>query len=552
LLSLTYIERDYEFVYCDDIDEAESVFANDKKQIFILDDFLGSNFLDTFTKKEESKILRFIDRISAHSDKLLILNSRTTIYKQASQLGIHWTHKNWSVNKFHLDIQNYKLVDRAKILYNHLSFRGIDQEYFDAVKHENSFMPIINHKNFNPRIIEFITSKDRLHCVAPKDYIETIRRTLDNPSEIWKPAYLNQISDTQRWLLQTLYAFKGEAKESELKRAFDSRLEFEVSVNGQKRNENSFNSALEGLLDGFICREIKEPGLASRTIHWKFLNPSIFDFLNALIIDNPDVITATAKSAKYFKQLDVLFQIPKIKATLIENGFPALILNGRENLLSNKHDSTEFDIFDLFRKHSIPLDNRIQLELTSAACMKCNSQADLHSLLREIDELYISDNFDQFIINTNGALDFIRSLIMISDCVEDLTDITDKVVNRIDESECIISSISNDSDINDKVAEILDGEESIILENDEKIYNLFEPWQIQEHADKLRESLSSVIEALGWVDQKLSDSLFKLDYERYASKNMERSSGSDENDERSGSLGSQYESLDDICHVFIN
>lgn len=71
---------------------------------------------------------------------------------------------------FVLDMTNISAVEKAKIFYNHLYFCGVPQAYSDAVKVGKKYLKIVNHANYNPRIIEFVTPR--------RQYEQVVRLTM--------------------------------------------------------------------------------------------------------------------------------------------------------------------------------------------------------------------------------------------------------------------------------------------------------------------------------------------------------------------------------------
>lgn len=72
-----------EFVFLSDsIKEGYDMFDNTKSQVFLFDDFLGSNFfMNSLRTNEDSSIIRFISKIQRSSNKYLIFTTREYILK---------------------------------------------------------------------------------------------------------------------------------------------------------------------------------------------------------------------------------------------------------------------------------------------------------------------------------------------------------------------------------------------------------------------------------------------------------------------------------------
>ena len=77
-------------------------------------------------------------------------------------------------------------------------------------------MQIINHKNFNPRLIEFITDSDRI-VANPNEYWNYINETLENPKDIWNDCFKIQNNAYVRNLVILTVFNGGSISEVELK-----------------------------------------------------------------------------------------------------------------------------------------------------------------------------------------------------------------------------------------------------------------------------------------------------------------------------------------------
>ena len=164
-LALYYVANGFEF--CDmeeSISEAESIYREKEKQkiVFYCDDFLGSNMYDAISNKRDSHIVKFIDRIKNDNSKKFILTSRTSILTKAVSLSHQFQNHKIREDEFLLRIRNLTEIDKAQILYNHIYHSNLDHSYIDQIYAEKRYMQIIKHRNFNPRIIDFITDNTRI------------------------------------------------------------------------------------------------------------------------------------------------------------------------------------------------------------------------------------------------------------------------------------------------------------------------------------------------------------------------------------------------------
>ncbi|MFD2824538.1 restriction endonuclease [Lacinutrix iliipiscaria] len=293
MIILDFINNGYEHLVIEDkISEAENLLSPDenKKQIIYFDDFLGSNIYEILNpRNKENSLIRFISRVRANPNKYLILTTRTTILNQAlsayEKLRYNKLHEE---SNFEIYLNEYSLLQKAKILYNHIYFGNLDEKYRDYIFQDKSYFKIIEHDSYNPRLIEFFTNKVHLNNVSPENYLNFIMTNLDNPEEIWRSSYENQMDDKERFLLISLFTLRGESSKSILEQAYNARVENEVENFGYKIKHNSFNESLRNLEGSYL--KTSYDGKQKTTII-SFINPSISDFLiNYLKVSNIEKI----------------------------------------------------------------------------------------------------------------------------------------------------------------------------------------------------------------------------------------------------------------------
>ncbi|MFZ2886709.1 MAG: hypothetical protein WA021_02700, partial [Minisyncoccia bacterium] len=204
-------------------------------------------------------------------------------------------------------VEDYSRWDKALILYNHLYFLGLGDSYVAKIREDGNYWKIIDHENYNPRLIEFATDPLRVSKVDPENYVPFILGNLDNPSDVWRDSYLTQIDEYSRFVLQTLFSLGENVTETELASAFDSRLDFEIRENGFKRETSVFALRVKHLLGSFLKSERRSGNL----VLFNFFNPSIVDFLINFLNQNPDEKWRILQSAKYDSQLTTSFGFQK-------------------------------------------------------------------------------------------------------------------------------------------------------------------------------------------------------------------------------------------------
>ncbi len=289
--------NDYQLVVIEDIKDAESLWQPDTKQIFYFDDFLGSNYLElASSKNSDSNLINFIKRVKDDPTKRLILTCRTTILNQAVDKLSKLQDPLVDIARHEVKVQDYNKFDKALILYNHLYFNELSEEYYEKITENKNYLKIITHKNFNPRIIEFITDPLRLRSVDLDKYLEFIFNNLEQPHLIWKHPYEHQIDDYSRFLLTTLFSL-DKPRENILQKAFEARMNYEIENGNFLRINNCFSTKVRELLGGFISASRNEV-----FAEYNFFNPSIADFLIDYLNRNPSEKWRILDSAVFIEQ----------------------------------------------------------------------------------------------------------------------------------------------------------------------------------------------------------------------------------------------------------
>ncbi|WDF69200.1 restriction endonuclease [Sphingobacterium oryzagri] len=302
----------FKLIYSDrSIKDAEQLLSNNpqEKQVVLIDDVLGSNLLELYQPvNTESKIVGFIEKFSLSKNKYLIFTSRTTLLNQANHQYEGLRRSGASVvSNYELKISDYTLFEKAKILYNHLYHGEISEIYAESFYSNRNYLKIIKHKNYYPRLIEFITTEQKFKISGYLNVENFIFDSLTNPDEIWRFAFENQLSRPEQLLLETVFSFgDGSFNIDFIEEAFENRYQYEIEKGNTQRELNGFHNALKKLLDGFLKMEIN-PKSTEKLI--QFINPSLADFLIKYIEKNQNEKYNIWASAVYIEQLKSTFAV---------------------------------------------------------------------------------------------------------------------------------------------------------------------------------------------------------------------------------------------------
>lgn len=274
--------------------------SREAKEIILLDDCFGQAYFN-MKETQGNELLALIKHVNLSKNKRLILNSRVTIYREAQaktpELVRSFENKEYKVHI--IDMSAMSNIEKAKILYNHLYFNNIQDEYFASIKQNKNYRKVVDHPNYNPRIIEFVSNPNRYSDVPSKCYCDFIFEHLNNPDKVWDDEYERKLSKADRMLLTTLFSLTNTAVPLEIvMQCFNARIQGLPDID---MTINQFQNSFSRLQQAFIkmVDEKNKPMLS-------MINPSVNDYIssriNTNIIEKNDLIN-TATSVMQLKKL---------------------------------------------------------------------------------------------------------------------------------------------------------------------------------------------------------------------------------------------------------
>ena len=289
-ICLLYFKEGYEVHFFegefshDDYDLSDT----EKKIIFYFDDFLGSAYYNCFSGKKDRSIVNFLKRISKEKNKRFILTSRTNIIQKACVYSQSYREYRLTKRAYIVNVGEYSYSTKAKILYNHLLHSNIGAgKIVDIVKNK-AYKTIIEHRNFNPRLIHFITKQENFEDSQQEHYLEFINEKLDNPKEIWENCFTGQLDSSQRLLVQLVVANRGKIQESTLKNAYSKALVV-MGIKIPEQERNDFEYVLSGCLRSILRRDVEISGGSNKAVVSVF-NPSVTDYVLPTILERDIIV----------------------------------------------------------------------------------------------------------------------------------------------------------------------------------------------------------------------------------------------------------------------
>lgn len=355
MLTLYFAQKGYTIRHTDaqNIDELKKSISLDynKKEFIFLDDCLGQSYLELH-EKTENDLIRFIKYIKNNPNKILLLNSRITVFKEATtrKYELEKVSKNQDFCIEIMNVEKMTDLEKAKILDRHLQVNKVPEEYKSEIRKNTNYMKIIKNASYNPRMIDYITDKHRYLEISPKDYVSEILKAFEKSEYVWEDEFKYRIDRQDRILLYTLYSISSHhVKENVLKKAFLKRMKLE-----KIDTTNCFyEDVLKRLNESFIKVIIKNN---ERLI--SVINPSVNDFLKHKLEENFSEVEKLLKSIKVIEQCDRLLKDNQEEKEFIKN----FLKDGNFlKLMTNEYNTIE----DLYLAYIVECEMQEKIEIVN-------------------------------------------------------------------------------------------------------------------------------------------------------------------------------------------
>lgn len=305
MLVLKFVEEGYVIRYSTDnkIENIKNVLSMNPevKEIILLDDFLGQHYLK-MRESQPNEVKSLMAFVKRNKNKKLILNSRITILNEAVQQSLVFKGmmEKREVYTYLINLDKMSYVEKAMILYNHLFFNNVPAEFYTQIRNDYRYRKIVFHKNYSPRIIEYVTKKNVYREVLPENYFSYIMYKLDNPEDVWLDEYRNRISEPDRILLNVMYSLTDTIiSRNILEEAFNCRMKIENFPS----SINVFADTCVRMNDSML-KNIVEKGM----IKTGAVNPSVNDFLRMNLKSNVLEQIRMIETAVYAEQIMKVMQ----------------------------------------------------------------------------------------------------------------------------------------------------------------------------------------------------------------------------------------------------
>lgn len=323
MLLLACVHQGFEALHIsEDVSEAWDVLG-DRPQVFYYDDFLGRIGLTGLRKHEDQRLVDLIRRTRRDPQRTrLILTTREYILRDA--VGVYETFEREEVDqdRFLLALNDYSRDERGLVLYNHLYHSvAMRPEWRQQIVESGAYEQIIDHPNYNPRLIEFITGnvKPRQLEHVDEDWVSFALAALDHPEEIWRRAFERDLDELQRAMLICLVSLGGPVEVSTLEDVVRCHCE----AVGVRFDDLGFKRALETLDLTFVQ-------LYSEGVYLLIdsANRSVDDFVMNLLGEDASQLRAVLDGASSFVQPIQLWDVSRSASPAGEKLAAALAKEG--------------------------------------------------------------------------------------------------------------------------------------------------------------------------------------------------------------------------------
>lgn len=332
-------KHQYEFVFISsDISEGFQKLKDNVYQIFLFDDYLGTNFLNDRLKiNKDRQIASFIKYIANSSNKLALFTTREYIYQQSRFLYRGFGDGDFDYNKFIIDIGDYDIPFRAMIFYNHLWFNKVTSEAIKSIFDVNlndifkrkKFITILQHKSYNPRIIARVCSKSN-RKIQNKEFSDNVINSLNDPVGLYSLPF-KDLDNAQQLILLLLGTYPA-----------SSSIDL-IIANAQEISYAGIRYAAHELKESF---RILEGDFTITNVDGgihivDFVNPGIRDFIHWILKNNTKLLQDIIENLLSISQAKYLIEISSLKNGYIDENLKHKLVDHFINIIgksSPKYD----------------------------------------------------------------------------------------------------------------------------------------------------------------------------------------------------------------------
>ena len=299
MITYYYLTKEWRFIAINSIEEAFSRIDTDDRKltVFFFDDFLGKVELNRQAlQQDDTRLGVFLKRVRRSNNTRFILTTRAHIFEEARLLAESVDDARLQVSKYILNVGTYTRRIKSLILYNHLCSSVLTHEYVSALLKNSWLKKIVDHDNYNPRLIASVSS-DCFDKVIPDEYPSYVFNALQHPDKIWKKPFERLDMKCRNLLVCLFFCNEHGARIDVLRVNFSDINHLLCQHYSHPSMPDDYETALRSLESGFIT-------ISGQIVN--FVNPSIRDFLKDYLLKDIEflqLLPAGVKRADWTKRL---------------------------------------------------------------------------------------------------------------------------------------------------------------------------------------------------------------------------------------------------------
>jgi hypothetical protein len=285
-----------------DLSDIRSVKNSKRRQVFYFDDFLGKTSLEKLQKNEDQRLVELMEEVAANPNWRFILTTREYILNTAKLRYEAFSQPPIDFTLCVINLADYVPAIRARILYNHIYFSDLSIAHKTAILQDRGYEIILRHRNYSPRVIEYMTQNRHASAVAPSLYLSEFTDSLEHPSRIWDHAFKHQISEASRHLLLVLGTLPDEVLLSDLEIAFWAFYRARQKKFGFSTSSGDWDNAVKQL-DGSLIATRR----VGKDLVVGFHSPSIRDYIEDFLANSESDVADLIGAAHLYEQYATLW-----------------------------------------------------------------------------------------------------------------------------------------------------------------------------------------------------------------------------------------------------
>ena len=228
---------------------------------------------------------------------MFILSTREYVLSEAMAHYEKLSMSNIDIAKCTIELEYYTKTIRAKILYNHLAEANIPPEYINVFIDKRGYMTIINHQNFNPRVIESIIKEQIWETIDSNDFANKVKEFFDNPISVWQFAF-EKLDVETRYTLLVLGTMGGHVRLDDFQEGYRQFCILTSQEVGLKYDDVKWRQSLKVLMNCFLKIDNRN-GIKLVTMY----NPSIADFIVFYLNQNTTTALQIIRGACFIERI---------------------------------------------------------------------------------------------------------------------------------------------------------------------------------------------------------------------------------------------------------